>query len=697
MADIQEKILSKYEIDIAKDNIFKLYKIEKADISQQEVQTAIDATRKRWNQGINGANEKIAERDRARLANADKYEAILTDDRLRKEVFDFYNNGGKEEAQKQSGAPLEGLGFAREYFTLLRTSKKIRREDVAFFFKYYQSEGKNKKAILEMLDKDFKVKALGKEDKYANEGGDDEIEGKEKDETSPLIVNLFQEATVLKIRKCSELLEKAAQNSDICSRFPSVREGLYEYLELNDIETIDQFKEYVTTKGQEIFQIRQEDKPEYIPLVDLFNTLKTLSGYSDVVDNMKEFKLLLQYPNLSSYMYSFKEMKPETMKGIINIANRDYRFRDDSDFITKYYIPIHDNFGITNSGIGALLKKAEKKAKANKILDKIDEKTGRNKRRKISIGAEIVHWLVYLPIYIVYLVFEVFKAVFTELYRFAIPIFVILFIGSNIVFPWIFETKNLLYLRKIFFKNEWLAYLEEFSGKAMLNAFEAVIMSLIVIILLLMLYILPALFASYFIFSAAEDLNKRFDWIGYERTFKNIFEMLRTKTEDHYISNKKIYFKSRIPKIIINAACFLMLFALIFFVPRGFKAFSDKTGYFKKESTVEKSAKDVDALYEEWEENNKIAREEHEKKLEQMSKKDYVTITVSEANLYNGSGHKDNDIVATAKRGEMFVMTGNNGKSTDGDGRTWYEIYLDDNKVETAWVSGNAVKVNKKQ
>ncbi len=696
MADIQEKILSKYEIDIAKDNVFKLYKIEKADISPQELDAAIDATRKRWNQSINGANEKIADRDRARLANADKYEAILRDDKLRKEVFEYYNGGGNHDNQGQSSAPLGGLDFAREYFTLLQTSKKIRREDVAFFFNYYQAERKNKKAIIEMLDKEFKVKALGKEEKYASEGSEDEIEGKEKDDSSPLIVNLFQEATVIKIRRCAELLENAAHNKDICSRFPSVREGLYEFLELKNIENIDQFREYVTTKGQEIYQIRQEDKPEYIPLVDLFNTLKVLLGYSDVVDNVPEFILLLKYPNLTPYMYSFKEMKPGTLKGIINIANRDYRFRDDSDFITKYYIPVHDNFGITNSGIGAILKKAEKKAKANKILDKIDEKTGRNNRRKISLGAEIVHWLVYLPIYIVYLIFEVFKAVFTELYRFSIPIFVLLFIGSNVIFPKIFEMPNLLYLRKIFFKNEWLAYLEDFSGKQMLNGFEAVMMSLIVIILMLMLYVLPSLFISYFIFSAAEDLNKRYDWIGYERTFKNIFEILRKKTEDKFIANHKVYFKNSIPKILVNIACFLILFALIFFAPRGLKVFGEKTGY-KNDSSSQNTEKDVDALYEEWEENNKKGREEHEKKLEQMAKEDYVTISVSEINLYNGAGSKDNDVIATAKRGEMFVMTGNSGKSADGDGRTWYEIYLDDNKSETAWVSGKAVQVNKKK
>ena len=61
MADIQRKILEKYGIDISKDNIFKLYKIENDDISSLLLEQAISAARKRWNQSINGANEKIAE------------------------------------------------------------------------------------------------------------------------------------------------------------------------------------------------------------------------------------------------------------------------------------------------------------------------------------------------------------------------------------------------------------------------------------------------------------------------------------------------------------------------------------------------------------------------------------------------------------------------------------------------------------
>ncbi len=47
MADIQSKILSQYGIDIASENIFKLYRLESASISPEELEAKIQDTRKR--------------------------------------------------------------------------------------------------------------------------------------------------------------------------------------------------------------------------------------------------------------------------------------------------------------------------------------------------------------------------------------------------------------------------------------------------------------------------------------------------------------------------------------------------------------------------------------------------------------------------------------------------------------------------
>ena len=678
MTDIQSKLLSKYGIDIAQENILKLYKIDSADISPQDLEAKIQDTRKRWNSSINGANEKNAERDRARLEKADKYEAILKDAKLRKEVFNYYN----KPVRPTGGGAIPGGGsteFAKEYFELVATTKKIKKADVDFFFKYYQSERKNKKAILEMLSKELKVNGLGKESKYADEGDTYEEEGKKKNDSSPLIVNLFQEATVLKIRRALEKFEEASQSSEVCQRYPDIRNGLYEFLGIKDIENAKQFIEIMTAKGKEAYAVRQEKGTEYVPLVDMYNILQSIGEYQDVVDNIPEFKLLLKYPNLTPYMFSFVEMKPSTVKSMVDVANRDYVFRDDTDFILNYYKPIHDNFGISDSSIGAILRKAEKKAKQNKVLNDIDEILGRNKnKRKISIGAEIIHWLVYWPIFAVYFVFEVAKAIFTELHKFAIPIFVILFGLESWLLPKL-GIDNLLILRKLFFKNQWLSYLNGFMGEVGENVVETILLSLVLIIILLAVYILPPLFVSLFIAEFADDFNKRFDWVGIERTFQQIFQILRKKTEDQYLAQKKLFIKSKIGKVIINLISLAILIAIIIFTPVGFRKFSETTGYFQK---VPKDAEYYESVYE------GAAGEVDNSDENDLPVGQTMVITESSANIRSGPG-TDYDVVTTASQGDIFVATGN--QETASNGRIWFEIYLDDEMSKTGWASQKVI------
>lgn len=584
MADTQSKILDKYGIDISQDNIFKLYKIDCADISSQDLDIKIQETRKRWTTSVNGANEKIAERDRARLEKADKYESILRDENLRKEVFAFYDKPVGTASGSTTLTGDESTEFAKEYFELVGTTKKIKKADVDFFFKYYQSERKNKKAILEMLNKDLKISGLGKEEKYADD--EKEEEGKKKDNSSPLIVNFFQEATVLKIRRVIDKYEEAVQSDELCHRYPDLRKGLYEYLGIDGVQDAKQFTELMSEKGKEVYSVRQERGVEYVPLVDLFNILQSIGEYQDVVDNIPEFKLLLKYPNLTPYMFSFVEMKPSTIKGIVQVANKNYFFRDETDFILNYYVPIHDNFGISDNGIGAILRNAEKKAKQNKILNEIDKKLGRNtNKRKISIGAEILHWMVYWPIFVVYFIFEVAKTIFTKLHHMAIPGFLITFALES----WLLPKKgieNLFVLRKIFFKDQWLDFLRDFATTGT-NGFTNFLYSLEAIMFLLIIYILPPLFVALFLSEFSDGFNKRFDWIGIERTFQQIFMNIRKKTEELYFAQKDQLIKKLLPKAITNILCLILLIMLIIFLPIGFNKFSETTGYFQKGATIE--------------------------------------------------------------------------------------------------------------
>lgn len=675
MADIQTTVLIKYGIDIAQENIFKLYKIDTADISPQDIEDKIQETRKRWNTSINGANEKNAERDKIRLEKADKYETILKDSKLRKQVFDFYNKQG----EKKGGDAAPGGGtteFAREYFELVATTKKIKKEDVDFFFKYYQSERKNKKAILEMLKKEMKINFLGKEDKYGDEVDTEDEDEKRKKNTGPLIVNLFQEATILKIRRAFDKFDEAAQNAEICKKYPKIRDGLYEFLEIGDVKDAEQFAELMSAKGKEIYAIRQERGTEYVPLVDLFNILQSIADYQDVVDNIPEFKLLLKYPNLTPYMFAFVDMKPSTVKGIIDIAKRDYTFRDDTDFLLSYYKPIHDNFGISDSGIGSILRKAEKKAKQNKVLNSIDEKLGRSKnKRKVSIGAEIVHWLVYWPIFAVFLVFEIAKFIFTKVHYFAIPAFVLL-LGLE---SWLVPKRgieNLLILRKLFFKSQWLSYLNDFWGVVGRNWVENLLLSLVLIIILLLIYILPPLFIYLFIAEFSDDFNKRFDWVGIERTLHQMLDGQKRKSEEQYISHKKLFFKNKIPKVIINLLCLIMTVVLIVIASKELKKYNEANKNAFQELETES--------------NNDIG-ESDENYIGDINLPEEIVMVIKEnsSNIRSGPG-TNYDVIATAHKGDTFYATGN--QETASNGRTWYEIYIDNEKTKTGWASQKVIE-----
>lgn len=557
MADVREKILSKYEIDIDKENVLKLYKIDSDDISPDELEIKIKTCRKKWNQSINGANEKFAERDRGRLEKADRYEQILRNKKLRKELFLYYNKG-----TSSSG----NTSFAREYFTMIALSKKIDKKDVDFYFKYFQNERKNKKVILEMLKTEFKVHALGKEDKFASDGEEVEVEGKKKNENSPLITNLFQEATIMKIHKCEQFLEKALVSPDVKSRYPQAEEGLYTFLEIEKQKDLKAFTVAVAKRREEAANYRLDRGQIFTPIVDLFNTIAELITYKDVVDNFSEFKLLLKYPKLSPYMYIFDEIKPTSLKKFFAIANTEYPFRDLYDFVLNYFQPIYDNFGILDKGIGSILKKAEKKAKSNKVLNVVDDLLGIKRTKKIPLGANIIHYAVYWPIYILYFIFGVSKVIIRQMRKVAYPLFAVVFLVVNMLAG----DEGLFSLRYIFNKEVWIPLVTSFIGDVG-NIFEIMIGSLAMILAMLMINVIPALFISLLFYRFSERLSQSVDWVGLERTFQEILKDLRYKTEKQYTDNKDTFFKKKIPLIFVNIVCVCLLAVIIYFLPIGFK------------------------------------------------------------------------------------------------------------------------------
>ena len=676
MKDIQSKVLSKYGIDISRENILKLYKIDHADLSVQELEEKIRDTRKRWNASINGANEKTAERDQARLEKADKFEAILKDAELRKELFHYYRNSGEE---------TEGTStdFAREYFALVGTSKKIRKADVEFFFNYYPSERKNRKAILEMLKKELKVFDPGKEEKYAKANDLTDEEGEEEDISGPLIVNLFRESTVLKIRKAIDKHEEAKKVDEICQRYPEIQKSLYEFLDINDVSTAEQLSEKMDAKGKEAFALRQEKGTAYVPLVDLFNILKSLCGDQDVADNIPAFKLLLKYPKLTPYMFAFVEMKPKTLKAFAEVASHYYGFRDDADFILNYYNPVHDHFGISDHGIASLLRKAEKKAAQNKVLNTIDEKLGRTKdRRRLPFGAELGHWLAYWPISLAYFVFEVIKGIskglrFLEIFV-AIGVGILASVLLNFQLPKL-GIHNLLDIAKIIGTNQWVSYLnslEDLWGGNYGNIALMFIESIIIIAFFAVVYVCVPSVAGVFVYDFAYDLNKRFDWIGIERTFQRIFQTLKQRTEDQYFEKKKAFYKKIIGNVITNAVCIALLCLIIWFLPTG-------AGFVK-----EKGADAIESIQEQIAADDVDEKETEGANVQDTQEVESMVITVGTAKIRSGPG-TDYDVLRTANQGETFIATGN--QETASNGRIWYEIYLDEGMTQTGWASEKVI------
>ena len=131
MDDLRIKIIEKYQIDIDEDNLLELYKIKDQNISSDDLKKSIEDTRNRWKKSLNGTNEKYIEIAKKRLAKSDKYEKILNDSKLRKALFKYYGNNGNKD-----------LDFAKEYFEIIATSKKLNKDDVDFFFKCYKSQKK---------------------------------------------------------------------------------------------------------------------------------------------------------------------------------------------------------------------------------------------------------------------------------------------------------------------------------------------------------------------------------------------------------------------------------------------------------------------------------------------------------------------------------------------------------------------------
>lgn len=558
--NIRKKILNDYGIDISQENILNFYKVNVPDISFEILEKKILDVHKKLELCIDEDNEKDIEINNIQPSKSDKYEAILKDNNLRMAVYK-YNLKSKKIMLNYYDSKSASIKFAKKFFKLVKNTKEIQTSDIEFFFKYYLSEIDNKNAILQMLRKDLKVKGVGKERKH-------NVQTKKTNNSNPMIVNLFKEDTVLKIKRASEKFEEITKSEELLMQYPNICDGFFEFLDIKNIENAKEFSDVMKAKAKDAYEAKQEKGTEYIPLIELFNILQNLGNNKDVIDNFVEFKLLLKYPKLTPYMFLCGDMKPKSINQLYNIAIRYYDFDNEQDFLANYYRLIYDNFAINNNNrIYFLLKRINRDTIKNEYPINNNEIVGVNKENQIlSTKVKFIHGLIYWPVYTIYFVFELIKAIFTEFYLFVIPVFLVLMILEN----WIFSQigfVNLLSLKYLFFKEKWFAFLNYFMGTAGNNLAETILLSLVVINALLVICVVPPYFVSLIISKFSYDFKKQFDWIGIERTFQQFFENLIKKTESQYLSQGKLFFKDSLGKIILNLLCLIILSLLVVFVP----------------------------------------------------------------------------------------------------------------------------------
>jgi hypothetical protein len=663
MADIVDVIFSKYKIDIKETNIIKLYKIDNSDIAQDELEKKIAECRKKWQLSINGANEKFAERDKVHLENADIYEKILRDKKLRKDLLTFYNKSNKDDAV---------LEFACDYFKMIGNTTKIHKKEVEFFFAYFPDQKKYRKEIQEMLKKEYKVMLLSKASESSEEEVEiEEIDGKKKN-ASLLITNLFQEATIINLRKCEILFQASGKSERVCARYPDLKKSMYDFLQIRESESFSDFKSYIEEMRRETANLKYDNGQEYAPLMDLFNNLSGILEYNDVVDNYQEFKLLIQYPELTPYMYMFQNMKPDTLNDFYSVACKYYGFRNLSDFILTYFIKIYDNFGIYDQSIKAVLKKAEKNAGKKNVLDKLDKMLGLSKEKKMPLSAKIVHILTYWPIYILFGLFEVTKFIVDNMRYISLAAFIPMFVFMVTKAPDVYGVEFSA-IKGVISKDVWLPFLDDFIGIQTGMKFEIIFASIEAIILLLMLFVFPPVIGTIFLWTSASHLTKRYDWKGIERTLIAVLQDSRKRTEEKYKNYKAKLLTRRLPNIILNLICVFSFILLISFVPKGIHFLQEKIEYNFRTNRQEEI----------------LAIETGSDELFNTPELITYEVYIETANIRNGPS-KDYEIVTTASGGSTFIGTGK--QETAKTGTVWYEIYLDKEQISLGWASETVIR-----
>ena len=291
--------------------------------------------------------------------------------------------------------------------------------------------------------------------------------------------------------------------------------------------------------------------------------------------------------------------------------------------------------------------------------------------RKFPFMIQIAHWLMYLPVAIVYFVFEVAKAILTELDKVAIAIFVLMLVFETMLMSRVFMNP-FNFIRMAFSKDLWPMFMKDFFGAESVTGAESIRMRIFLASLYLFLFIGIPLFISSVIYFSSEELNKRAKWEDWEEEFRKVFINLSDRTENETRYNRSRFFTRSAVSVVLNFALIVLLVMLAGLASKGIRSLRVQNN--DRKVSVETGAE------------NEVVSEEAES--ESGDSQDYITIGASAANIRQAPG-TNNTRIKVASKGESFRMTGR-AEPTES-GHVWYEIFISEDGEETGWIHDSVI------
>ena len=537
--NIRNVILDTYAIDIKETKLLELYKIESPDISPDALEQKLAMFRQKWQSGANNPNERVAERNKKHLANADAYEAILRNKKYLKALFDFYKKGGDDEDN-------DATAFAREFFTALKgAGKTISQKDYNFFMQYFSEERKNEKAILEMLKKDFHAITL----KKASGSSEDEpeTEPQEKKKGVAIVQTRFHKDSLSLLHKTEGQYAVVQKSQFLMKKYPELSRTMYDFLKMDSMDG-SEFAGHLKELADDVFNVRQNDSSnsdEYIPMLEFYRTWRELTQRPDVAGNFFAFKKLTQYPKLTPYLYMADEVNLAYLEMLLKMVRDDYGFLGMDDFLFAYFKPLADgkHYSFTlDKKLEARLKKIGVNPEA--VAQDAQRRHAAAKRRAmIPLPLQILRILATWPLCLVQLLFESvrFMVVNVQKLLWAIAIFATVFCTRASFGISIFEALGDVAMN-----------FGQYVGEVVYSVIETTefnvltfILGALYLVVKFAVHVLfvPAIF-TLFMRSLAKELDRNIDLMGYHKTFQQMQQTIEQQLLYHYKKmGKRIYGK----------------------------------------------------------------------------------------------------------------------------------------------------------